>query len=132
MKKLVFLVYVFAAANLWAQQPPEKLSQAIANQDNDLGNTSLHCVTSIEQAQALIRAGANINAQNKLRWTPLHYAVNNNRIDLVELFIQAGANTKLKDKWGRTPSQVAYTATMADLVIELTEKQKQQKKPLPE
>lgn len=127
MKKLVFLVCITASTVIHAQQPPETLHQAIVKQDDDLGNTPLHCATSIDQAQALIQAGANINAQNKLLWTPLHYAVNNNRIDLVTLFIKAGANTTLKDKWGRTPGQVAYTTTMADLVIELTEKQNQQK-----
>ncbi len=128
MKKLILLVCV-SAATTYTQQPPENLNQATVIQDDDLGNTPLHGATSSKEAQALIQAGANIDAQNNLRWTPLHYAVNNNRIDLVELLIQVGANTKLKDKWGRTPGQVAYTTVMADFVIELSKKQ-QKNRPL--
>lgn len=126
MKKLILLVCVSATATTYAQQPPENLNQATVIQ-NDLGNTPLHGANSVEEAQALIQAGANINAKNKLLWTPLHYAVNNNRIDLVELLIKAGADTTLKDKWRRTPGQVAYTTVMADLVVELATKQAQQK-----
>ena len=131
MKKLILLVCV-SAATTYAQQPPENLNQATVIQDDDLGNTPLHSANNIEEAQALIQNGADINAKNNLRWTPLHYAVNNNRIDLVELLIKAGADTKLKDKWGRTPGQVAYTTVMADLVVELAIKQAQQKNKSPQ
>lgn len=46
----------------------------------------------IRMVQAYIEAGANINAVTRTGWTPLTYAVNENRPDVIRLLLQHGAD----------------------------------------
>lgn len=58
-------------------------------------------------ADALIAAGANINAQDKDGWTPLHHAVYGAHDKLVSLLLDRGANPAIEAKGGITALDVA-------------------------
>jgi ankyrin repeat protein len=60
-----------------------------------------------EVAAALLEAKANVNAPDPAGKTPLHWAAETKRNDLVELFINAGADVNLRDKSGKTPLDYA-------------------------
>ncbi len=62
---------------------------------------------SNETAALLIRAGADVNAPNNLKETPLHYAVMGINKQLVHLLLENGANPTLKEKdCGFTPREL--------------------------
>jgi cytohesin len=56
---------------------------------------------------ALVKAGAEVNADNKQGWTPLHSAAlaggNKSRSEVIKLLQKLGANTAIQDKFGWTP-----------------------------
>lgn len=76
------------------------------------GLTPLHHAAywgETEIAQLLLKAGANVNAENHGKgWTPLHSAAVSggmkSRRDVIELLIEAGAKGEAKDKHGWTPA----------------------------
>ena len=51
----------------------------------------------IEQADLLLEAGAEINAKTDLGWTPLHFAVDRRRKEMIEYLRAKGAKTGVKD-----------------------------------
>jgi len=51
----------------------------------------------------LIRAGANVNTQDREIKTPLHIAAFNNKLLVVQELIRLGANVNAKDKYGWAP-----------------------------
>jgi len=51
-----------------------------------------------------------VNAQNELGLTPLHYAVINLCLEGAEALLQAGASVHKRDRWGRTPLDYAKEA----------------------
>jgi ankyrin repeat protein len=55
----------------------------------------------------LIDAGADLNAENSNKWTPLHVAAINNRPEIANMLIEAGAdvNAENSNKW--TPWDLA-------------------------
>jgi ankyrin repeat protein len=79
----------------------------------------------------LLRHGADVNARDRLNWTPLHYAAftgTNPRAIL--LLLRSGADTAAENSDGRTPAMVArYNRRPQDIVllIEKPVKTKQQK-----
>jgi ankyrin repeat protein len=60
------------------------------------GNSALHavCISDADPYifQALLKTGADINAENNGGITPLHFATTNNRIAMVKMLIEAGAD----------------------------------------
>jgi ankyrin repeat protein len=57
-------------------------------------------------AQALINAGANVNAQNN-DWTPLHLAAEQGHLEVVRVLITAHANVNAQNVLQRTPLHLA-------------------------
>ncbi|HQQ11315.1 MAG TPA: ankyrin repeat domain-containing protein, partial [Synergistales bacterium] len=51
----------------------------------------------------LIDRGADIEAQDKEGWTPLHYACMNGRTDIARLLLDRGADIEARDMWSYTP-----------------------------
>jgi Ankyrin repeats (3 copies)/Ankyrin repeats (many copies) len=55
----------------------------------------------------LLKAGSNVNVDDEEGYTPLHYAIGANLIDVVKAFLDAGAHINAKDKIGDTPLHTA-------------------------
>ena len=73
------------------------------------GSTALtfSCMKNMEKAALLlIKIGADINADDGRRMTPLHYAATRNRT-LTKHLIRAGADTGKRNKYGETPLDFA-------------------------
>ena len=60
--------------------------------------------TSIE---ALLAAGADVNAKNKRGNTALHWAAGNGHVPAIEALLAAGAEPDVKNRNGNTPLDVA-------------------------
>ena len=99
------------------------------NQQDSVGNTHLHDAVlknkSIEHINMLIKtAGADVNATNHEKKTPLHIAMESvyTSPELVTLLIRSGANTRLRDGDKLRPIQIAYNDerlyTYASAVLE--------------
>ena len=57
----------------------------------------------MDVVEALLGWGANVNAENKMRRTPLHLAARVGNVEVVEALLVEGANVNAKDKSpGRT------------------------------
>lgn len=50
----------------------------------------------------LIQAGADINQQDKLRWTTLHLAIQRNNLPAIEILLQSEVDFEIKEKYGNT------------------------------
>ena len=60
------------------------------------------------EVEQLIRSGADVNAVDEKKWTPLMYAIRyQNSLSLVELLIKNGANTQIKDSYNVSPLLLA-------------------------
>lgn len=73
---------------------------------NENGDTLLHLATKYGYkniVQALIAAGAHVNATTQDGSTPLHLAAFHGKTNIIKVLIQAGANMNAKDKEGDSP-----------------------------
>ena len=69
--------------------------------------------------EALLKAGADLEAQNDDKDTPLHLAAAFNRTPaVIEALLEAGADPNARDKKGKTPPQLAAEYNMNPAVIE--------------
>lgn len=57
----------------------------------------------IEIMRWLIEKGADVNYQDKGGYTPLHFAVQERRMNALDLLFENGANPNLKDRHGNSP-----------------------------
>lgn len=80
----------------------------------DIGYSRTDTVSSkclkidLKLIEKLLQSGANPNLFNKEKLTPIHYAIQNNMYELVELLINNGAKVStnsVKNKMGKTPLQ---------------------------
>jgi uncharacterized protein len=74
------------------------------------GRTPLHSATidgDLPSLNALLRGGANPNAQDDNGWTPLHFAAQTNAATVVDVLLAAGANVDVRDANGNTPLSTA-------------------------
>jgi len=76
----------------------------------------------LEKAKAFIKQGFNINVSDGHGYSPLHYAVQNNRKEIVQLLIAHGADINTKDNVGRTPLDIAMKEWDQDMVKLLVSK----------
>ena len=65
---------------------------------DEYGSRPLHCAYSGKMAQALIAAGADINALNRFGEPPVFYA----RREVLKVLLAAGANARIIGKFGQT------------------------------
>ena len=65
--------------------------------------------------QVLLENGANVDGLAEL-YTPLHFAVLQGHLDIVELLIKNGANVNFPDEDHQTPFHVAVVYKRADVV----------------
>lgn len=67
----------------------------------------------------LIRLGANVNEQDKYRYTPLHYAAMADQTDTAAFLIQQRADPTMKDFQGMTPADVARKFNASSNLIQM-------------
>jgi ankyrin repeat protein len=83
------------------------------------GTTPLHHASyhdDLRQAEALLRAGADVNTANDLGATPLWLASLNGTAPMVRRLLEAGANPNLALLSGETPLMVAARGGSAEVV----------------
>ena len=73
------------------------------NTDFMRGMTLLHLTKNKEIAELLIERGANVNATDYLKRTPLHFATKSKLIEIVKLLIEKGANVDARTTKNWTP-----------------------------
>jgi uncharacterized protein len=80
-------------------------------QTKTIANDQLLHVASVngdlQSAEILINEGASINEKGENGFTPLHYAVEQGKTELVIFFIQHGADKNCKNDFCQTPAELA-------------------------
>ena len=74
------------------------------------GRTELHHAAfegAVEKAQALLAAGAAVDALDDEGWTPLHAAAHSQSAAVAKLLLAAGAEVDAQDPYGNTPLSTA-------------------------
>lgn len=95
-----------------------------SNYRDEVGNTVLHNAVrdnNIKEAKIFLENGANVNAINNFRISPLLFAIENNNITMVELLIENGCNCNIKGDKNHFPLFIAFynqNLNMAKLLIE--------------
>ena len=91
---------------------------ANVNYQDDLGNTPLHFTRSIEEIKILIEEGADLNLQNKFGNTPLFCIEDLNQIE-IEYLINSGANINHQNNFGNTVLHKCYSIPTIKKLLEL-------------
>ena len=70
----------------------------------------------MEVVEKLIQAGADVNEQTEMGWTPLHLASENGRVEVITALLAAGADKTIKTTrlFGNTPHDVAKNQDCMD------------------
>ena len=71
-----------------------------------MGRAPLHNAAldrPVEEVAALLAQGADVAATDKQGFTALHFACQQNRLDVTEVLLDAGAPVDPRDQWGNTP-----------------------------
>jgi ankyrin repeat protein len=105
-------VAVLAAAGVGAQQSAPASDKALIEAVKTGNSTT---------ALALLSRRANVNAVEPDGTTPLHWAVRNDDVALVDRLIKAGANVKAANRYGVTPLALACENGSAPVVERLIE-----------
>jgi len=72
-------------------------------------------IQDLDSAMELVKAGANLNAQDKDGMTPLMRAVEARYLKMVEAFVAAGADLDLKNRIGQTALDIATAHGSSEL-----------------
>ena len=89
------------------------------NQVGNFGDYPIHVAAirgSVDELNALIDAGADVNAVGEHRMTPLHEAVGQERLEAVQLLLARGARPTDKNEWGETALDIAKRHKRDDLI----------------
>jgi ankyrin repeat protein len=87
------------------------------------GRTPLHyaiyngCNGQIKILEKLLLLGADINAVDESRKTPLHFAAEAGKASIIPLLVQNGASTARQDLKGKTPVDLACSSHVRELII---------------
>ncbi|KAK9450787.1 uncharacterized protein V1518DRAFT_425549 [Limtongia smithiae] len=80
------------------------------NKPDEDGTTALilaACFGHPEIVRDLVASGANVDQQDKFKWSPLMWATNNNHTDIVRFLLDNGASRNVKSAAGRTARDFA-------------------------
>ena len=75
----------------------------------------------LDDAEAALAAGADLNARDDLQWTPLHRAALRGNTDIARLLIEKGADPTARERWQNTPLHLAAVRGHTNLVTMLQE-----------
>jgi len=92
--------------------------------DRRNGNAALHLAAWHERLDLiglLLQAGAEINLQNDLGYTPLFLAVGSENGAVVELLLNTGADRTITSNTGTTPLALAREKESADIILLLSD-----------
>jgi ankyrin repeat protein len=64
----------------------------------------------------LVDSGAHKEVKNNKDWTPLHFAADNNKLEIVQYLVQNGADKDAKDWQDKTPLQLAQNQGHTSIV----------------
>ena len=67
--------------------------------------------------ELIARAGADVNARNKRRQTPLHIGVNKGHLNVVRTLLELGCHPSLQDSDGDTPLHDAVSKKREDMLV---------------
>eukprot|EP01088_Endostelium_zonatum_P016532 TRINITY_DN450_c0_g1_i1.p1 TRINITY_DN450_c0_g1~~TRINITY_DN450_c0_g1_i1.p1 ORF type:complete len:463 (-),score=111.91 TRINITY_DN450_c0_g1_i1:43-1431(-) len=88
------------------------------------GWTALHNAASggekgyLEVAEALLAAGASVDALSETMLTPLHEAAGKSLVEIVQLLVNRGANVNARDKFNNTPLRMCASNAQSFATIE--------------
>lgn len=90
--------------------------QHVDMRDND-GNTFLHSSYTVEIVKLLVEIGADVNAKNKRKETPLQHAASRRNNNVARILIENGAKLNSKSQFGLTPLNSANSVEMARFLV---------------
>eukprot|EP01102_Stenamoeba_stenopodia_P014862 TRINITY_DN4999_c0_g1_i1.p1 TRINITY_DN4999_c0_g1~~TRINITY_DN4999_c0_g1_i1.p1 ORF type:complete len:213 (-),score=27.43 TRINITY_DN4999_c0_g1_i1:77-715(-) len=100
-----------------------KTSPNCVNERAEYQKTPLHYAATVVGGgcliSELIESGAEVNAVDMWGMTPLHSAVDENRLDVVKLLLDNGARIGIRLKDGRTPLHLAVSKGNIAMILEL-------------
>lgn len=76
----------------------------------------------VEQAQTLLKRGANLNVVHQGGWTPLIWSISMEKFEITHLFLDLGANSHITDKNQQSALHHACGHGRDDLVLRLAQK----------
>jgi ankyrin repeat protein len=88
------------------------------NQNSPSGERPLDVAAtrgSIEEIEALLEGGADINAIGAMGRTALHEAVAQDHAHVVPILLKAGASLLVRDKFGKTPLDIAQDYKLEEI-----------------
>ena len=100
---------------------------AIHDRDPDTDSTALHWALRskhpdhLEITEILLKAGAEINALDDHRRTPLHIAAYLGNYEATELLLSHNADPNVKNTWDLTPLSIAHQREFYFLAVKLVE-----------
>ena len=89
------------------------------NQHGKFGNTPLNIASkrgNLEEVEALLAAGANVDAEGEMGDRPLHDAAMQGHVAVVKRLLAAGASPNVENDHGSTPRSFAVSLEYPDVV----------------
>ena len=74
---------------------------------NSFGTPLINSVQSVVLCEFLLQSGANVNAQDRMGSTALHYAVQEKQLETTKLLLKYGADPFLGTEWGLDTLKIA-------------------------
>lgn len=97
------------------------------NQAGRFGDMPLHTASIgglMEEVDALLAAGADVNAKGEKDFTPLHYAATFDHLPVVRRLLERGAITDTRNEFGKTPREIAVQNGRNDIVSAIDDRDK--------